>query len=159
MASFMPPPLRADGTTISQASDGTLSANVSQFITAAPKVAQGNSASGAAGTAIASLAAAAGKRLIGIRGVIGTAGAAGSDVRLTLTMADDTTRTLDIVAGASQTFYADEANCFRVDGGATWPYATWSAAVDQGIKSIAATTLGAGTSQRYVHLAAVEVGA
>lgn len=125
-------------------------------ITVAPTVASGSSASGTPGTAICSVTAAAGKRLVAARMWVHLVGAT-SDVRITATMADDTTRTIDLTGGTNFTIYVDEGGALRVDAAAAPPYASWSAALNQGVKAFAATTLAAGTSLRYCRMAVVEV--
>lgn len=128
--------------------------------TSTSKTASGTSSSGAAGTAICSITAAAGKRLVGMRVLCQNAGAT-SDQRITVTLSDDSTRTLDVTGTGANTevYFIDEIGARRIDSGQVPNAYNWSAAVNLSVKSIAATTLAAGVAARYTEMSAIEVAA
>lgn len=136
-------------------SDKAEAALLAAFPNRAPRVAKGASSSGVAGTAICSITAAAGRFLASFFALLRPGDTSSSHIVLTLTLSDDSTRTLTMTGGAAKWGFATPGGAMMID---VKTLLDWSADVDLPVKSIAATTGGAGTAERTVRLSAVEVG-
>lgn len=147
--------VNVDGTTLECPAD-TIGVKSGGVINSSGKTASGTSSSGTPGTAIASVSAATGFRLVAARILAMNAGAT-SDQRITATLSDNSTRTLDITGITNQLYMVDENGAWRIDAAGAPPSFSWSAAINLPIKSLASTTLAAGVAARYTWLSAVEV--